>query len=176
MHYAAKFPFNLPRLDAFTASLRDWLLALGAWLLENFGERVLPNALRRELRAELISAAYDIKRALLIYALKDARPRRPERHRAKPFAGPPGFRLAQPRASTLRYVTRGVFRGLNTGSLAQRIARLRDLLARRDLWVARLKRRFARGFVGARLTRIAPPARTLTSEAQIAPAACADTS
>jgi hypothetical protein len=34
MHYAAKLPINLPRLDAFTASLRDWLIALAAWLID----------------------------------------------------------------------------------------------------------------------------------------------
>jgi hypothetical protein len=121
-------------------------------------------------------AAYDAKCVLFLYAALDLRPRRPKPKRAKPFVGPPGFRCAPSRASTLRMLTRGVFRGLNTGSLSARIARLRDLLTRRDHWVARLARRIARGFIGARLTRIAPPALTLRSRAGTSPTACADTS
>lgn len=176
MHYAAKPPINLPRLDAFATSLRDWLFALAAWLIENLGERALPRGMRHHLRTELVRAAFDLKRVLLLYVLADIRQRPPEPHRAKPFVGPPGFRLAQPRASAVRFVTRGVFRGLNTGSLAQRIARLRDLFARREVWIARLKRRWARGFVGARLTGIAPPARRLTARVGALRVATADTS
>jgi hypothetical protein len=60
--------------------------------------------------------------------------------------------------------------------LRQRIARLRDLVDRRDLWIARVVRHICDGPHGAGLAPVAPPAAACAPAVKAFAAAGADTS
>lgn len=141
-----------PSLLALAARCRDWLaqcvagLAPFAHLLGDLG------AAARELRA------YDRYLVAIILTLAFKTFRWPPLRRTwRPRSVAPGFaRRLHVRNSKWRFWTRGLL-PKHERSFAGAIARLARILRDVDLYAARLRKRFARGF-SARVLALAPPA------------------
>ncbi|KAF0178432.1 MAG: hypothetical protein FD160_2297 [Caulobacteraceae bacterium] len=175
--YRPRLP-SRDRLTAIAAEIGVWLCALAAWLVEA-GEALglSMRGLRMELRAELRAAGYDMERVIFLLACRELPARAPPtRQGRRPGAAPAGFRKMRDATGTLRRVRR-VFASPDAhGSLRRRIARLRDLIDRRDLWIARVVRHITDGPHGAGLAPVAPPAARCASSVMAFAAAEADTS
>lgn len=172
---------DIARLCAILAEIGVWLCALRVWLVEV--REALGFAMRTErieARADLRAAAYDIQRALFMMAFRRLPPMTPLRavdlRGRRPGSAPAGFRRLG-EGSALRRVRR-VFRSPPAlgGSLRQRIARLRDLIDRREIWIARAVAHLLAGPHGARLAPVAPAAARRVSLLGVCAAEGADTS
>ena len=176
MNSLAAPKISLESLDAFCASLRLWLFEMAALVLTLIDmKRPAARALKLFIAAEIRAATVETRRTLLLYAVArlHALPKQRRVHRFT-HGAPTGFRHARRRPTWYRRLTRVA--GCGGGSALQRLARLRDLIQRRDYWVARIIKRFCRGHGGLPLIAVAPPARTMLSGADAPACAYADTS
>jgi hypothetical protein len=174
------------RLDAFFASVTAWLCACAVWMAEMAAACGLPaHGWRAAARAEVIAARRDVERALIFAAAlqlpmtagRDG-PRPPGNPlRGAPLRAPDGFgrTRGRPGPGFRRAFVRQFRRGVGLPRLRARLDRLRDLVHRRDLWIARLVRWLASPPHGASLRVIAPAATPLCVGAMQAVCA-ADTS
>ncbi len=98
-------------LRAIALSMRGWLFAFAAWLLEAFGaESAIGRTLKLSLRAELRGARREVQELVGLLALRVVRPQRGTRGRASFSLTPPrGFRSAGRPAGARRRCMRGVF-------------------------------------------------------------------
>ena len=169
-------------IAAFFASMRLWLLEAVALFLAHLSDKS-PNgrALNRWLDADVRRAIDDTRRMLFVMAVSRMAPRRVvpvRRGGARPSSAPAGFRSAGPRSRKwMRLATRALkARGYG---LQNRLALLRDLLARPEHWVARIGVRMARlmrGRKGRRFLCVAPPTLGAPCSIFAVDATCADTS
>ena len=176
MNSLAAPKISLEQLDAFCASLRLWLFEMAALVLAALDmKRPAARTLKLFIAAQIRAATVETRRTFMLLAVArlHALPRRRRSHRCARWA-PMGFRHARRRPTWYRILTRELGRG--GGSLTQRLARLRDLLARRDHWVARIIHRFCRGHGGLRLIAVAPPAFAMLRVADACAPTGADTS
>jgi hypothetical protein len=168
-------PIDPQILDAIAASLRLWFCALAAYFIENFGA-LLPPAFKRALREDLRLAATDLR--VLVFARAFARVTLPPVRAAtkRPQTNRPGFRCTKARGDAFRRYTNGLFPSLNTGSLQQRAARLKRLLANLETHIARMMKRLARGLRDGTLVLAGPITEALICCAAAPKIAHADTS
>ncbi|MES1199593.1 MAG: hypothetical protein ABUS48_06400 [Pseudomonadota bacterium] len=157
------FPhLSLKRFGARIASGRVWLLTIAAALLQAWGEE--KNA--RWLHAVVREAERQLEEVIFLAALYTIEThssalardlvRQPEAAKRPRFAAP-GFRLQSPGAAPLRRFVRGV--GLRVrGTLGERLAHVRKVLADPRIYVVRLIKRIARGLVSEGVVAVAPPA------------------
>lgn len=180
--YRPRLP-DRDRLTAIAAEIGLWLCALTVWLVEA-GEALglSMRGLRREVRAELRDAAYDMERVIFLLACSELPARPPALPQGRwPGAAPPGFRKVRdaqglPKTGALRRVRRVFASPDARGTLRRRISRLRDLIDRRDLWIARVIRHIADGPHGSGLAPVAPLAARCAPSVRTFAAAGADTS
>jgi len=170
----SKAPPSPDSRDALSASSEAWWLSWLNWIVTQFADAL--TALGGiDPRSALAVTTFE--RVLKIYLLRRALPhfRSP---RAKPGAGargdyrrepPRGFRNRRFRGSTLRALTRNILPPAH--GLAARMRRFLFVLTRIDRYIARLIKRHARGFIGARRLMVRPPALLLAGDAP----ACAPT-
>lgn len=174
------------RVDAFFASMGVWLCACAVWMAEMAAACGLSaQGWRAAARAELIAARRDVERALIDAAWlrlpagagRVASAPSGHRLRGAPMRAPNGFgrTRGRPAPGFRRAFLRQFRRGVGMPHLRARLDRLRDLIERRDLWIARLERWLASAFHGASLRVIAPAATPLRAGAVQAVCA-ADTS
>jgi hypothetical protein len=188
MTTAAPYRPRLPdqdRLHAIAAEIGLWLCAFAAWLAEagallGFAMK----GLRREALAEVRRATYDMEWVIFLLACRALPARAPVpahlRRGRRPPGAPAGFRRTRDATGALRRVRR-VFRApggalFGPGSLKRRIARLRDLIDNRALWIAQVVAHIGAGPHGAGLTPVAPAAAWCVAMVTIFAAEAADTS
>jgi hypothetical protein len=162
-------------LDAITASLRLWCIALAAYFVEIFG-LILPPAFKRALHEDLRIAGEDLRILIFVRAFERLKLPAPRIATAHPRTIPPGFRRTRTYGDALRRYTRGFFPGLNQGSLQQRAARLRRLLATLEIHIARMTKRILRGLRTGALVLAGPLADAVAHRADALTHAYADTS
>ncbi len=167
-------------IAAFFASMRLWLLVVVAAFVPLTSDRTPHGrAMRAWLDVEVRAATVDVRRMLLVMAVSRMAPRRVRvqaRGGARPGTYAPGFRPA-PRSRNWFQLTTRALKG--RGGFANRLAMLRDLVARPEHWTARVAVRLARigrSRTGARFVCVAPPALVMHCAAPAPDAACADTS
>jgi hypothetical protein len=183
--YRTRLP-DQDRLSAIMAEVGLWLCALAAWLVEA-GEALglSMRGLRMEVRGELRDAGFDLERVIFLMACRALPARAPvlasARWGLRPGSTPSGFRRVRdatgfPKTGALRRVRRVFASPGARGTLRQRIARLRDLIDRRDLWIARVVAHIGDGPHGAGLAPVAPAAWRCVSAVAVFCAEAADTS
>lgn len=150
---AAQFSPDLTPLDAFTASMRVWLVDLLVWLtsaidglksptLKAFAKGAL-KAFAPQIRVELRQTATELRGILFVQAVARLGLRPSAQRAAYPCAAPAGFRLsrAQGRVSQIVGATLG---DLNAGTLRERAERLQHILENPEPHIARLVARLRR--------------------------------
>ncbi len=187
MRIAAPFRPDLAPFEAFTASLRVWLVGLVVWLADLEARAKSPalraivrawlNTCAPLIRADLRQTAHELRYILFIQAF--ARVRLPQRRRGarRPIGAPAGFARQGVRGG-VRRLTGGALSGLNEGALLDRARRLKSILDNPEPIIAAIVRRLlrlVRRFRTASLIAIAPPRVRCLSAAASAPA-LADTS
>ncbi len=169
-------------IAAFFASMRLWLLETMAVFLAHLTDKTSSGrALHRWLDADVRDAIDDTRRMLFVMAVSRMAPSRVRAHMrggALPSPAPAGFRSAGPRSRKWFRLTTRALKARGYG-VQNRLALLRDLLARPEHWVARIGVRMARlkrGRKGRRFLCVAPPALGAPCNAFAVDATCADTS
>ena len=156
-------PIKLPAsIHTATRAVQAWVLAAAAVFVGLF-ERHLPRALRIEMRGCVREAAHYVRVLVIVQAL--AQWKRPVRRAvsSRPRSTPPGFRRGRHNGSVKRRLKRVVRVG--AGSIAQRIARLRHILANPEAFRARLLARLDMQ-PRARFSAVRPPAQMVRAVSQ----------
>lgn len=153
------------RIDAFYASVTVWLCAVSAWLADMAARLGLPaRGWRRAAHDEVRRALRDAEFALIAAAwLQLPEGRAPQGVVARRLVGAPqrapsGFARTRkpPGPGWRRGFLRPFRRGVGFPRFEARLARLRDLVAHRDRWIARLVRWLCAAMHGAALRVVAP--------------------
>jgi hypothetical protein len=163
MRIAAPSPTPDPAQFAdFAASLRSWLVALLAWMVDVFDhipKRGMVGAIfahplvaaaiataRRQVARDLRRTVAGLRLLLIAHAYCRVAPivQRRAATNQRPRAAPPGFRLARPRAAALRQMIGDTLKDVHCGSLRQRAERLRDMLDNLEPLIAKVAARMAR--------------------------------
>lgn len=140
MRYAAKPRIDPAPLEAFRASLRDWLVSLLVWLVETFepyaradtwiGKALI--ALKRELDLDLRGATRDLRMLLIAHAFARlpafAAPAFNGKGGRRPANIAPHLRRTRESANLNRRFVGGALKGFNVGALRQRAERLKAAL------------------------------------------------
>lgn len=162
---------DLSPLDAITAAIQGWLIALAAWFCEAVD--ALPNAAwrcplvreayaaaKRRIAAGLRRSTGDFRKIIFLRALNAFRAAtgRIATHRIARGVRR-GVRVStKARRRIWRIATAGIVGGMHEGSLRERIARLRAMLENPAAFVARVLKRLPaiwRAPHGARLVLVA---------------------
>jgi hypothetical protein len=145
-------PPTKERIEAFTASLVVWLLALARDLIAH------PFDLRRVMKR----AERAVECVLFLMAARSVVPPPPSAHRVYlRHSAPPGFRRRKKTSRLLLKHTRVRVRG---GSILQRLARLIEALASPERHVARFLKLLRSGLRGARFIMASPRASAVASQ------------
>ena len=165
MRYVAPSPRSDPaRFDAARAELRSWSVTFLVWLCgvldlaaskrhPRWVENLIAKA-KRHARAELRSAARDLRMLLLAYAV--ARLPRHARVKAGPRRAPIpyGCRRACYAGPPVRRIVGSTLAGLTQGTLRERAEHLRDLLHNPEPMIARILFRLLRLLGAEKLARL----------------------
>jgi hypothetical protein len=163
MHRHVAHPHIDPApLEAFRASMRDWLVGVLAWLVDHLSAApksglrgaIIAHPLvaaaiakaRREVTADLRQSVRELRMLLIALAYARVAPIVHRRIATAPAhrGAPSGFRFSRHQSGVLRQVIGDALKGVHEGSLCERAKRLRDLLDNLDPLIARVAARMAR--------------------------------
>jgi hypothetical protein len=164
MRFAAETLASPAQIDAMMASFGARLPRFMAWLITWFGA-ALPSALKREVDLQVRRGARFLARMIFLHAAWRLR-----RHH---FLAPSNYGPWKSVASRTRRLMR--IKGLDRGTLIERIQRQAAILADMNAWIERAAQRLRKGeHGGERVTRESSP--LACANARATPLACADTS